>query len=116
MRALMVAYISLEMFMSLLCIGVRAEDKSHNNNEDWPMYGRNLQHTFSNPNSAINSSNVASLEPAWSFPTGDAVTASPSVVDEVVYVGSWDGFFYALDAHNGSLIWKFQVDCQNSVI
>ena len=31
-------------------------------------------------------------------------------------MGSWDGFFYALDAHSGKLIWKFQVDCQNSAL
>ena len=38
------------------------------------------------------------------------------MVDGVVYVGSRNGFFYALDAHSGKLIWKFQVDCQNSVL
>jgi outer membrane protein assembly factor BamB len=60
------------------------------------------------------------LRPAWTFtPTpekADAFSASPTVVDGVVYVGSWNGFFYALDAHSGKLIWKFQVDCQNSVL
>src|SRR5437660_8199157 len=73
-------------------------------------------HTFSNEHSRINPSNVSSLQLAWTFATGDAVSASPTVVDGVVYVGSWDGYFYALNAHSGSLIWKFQVDCQNSVI
>jgi len=84
--------------------------------EDWPMYGRNLRHTFSNEHSRINPSNVSSLRLAWTFATGDAVSASPTVVDGVVYVGSWDGYFYALDAHSGKLIWKFQVDCQNSAL
>jgi polyvinyl alcohol dehydrogenase (cytochrome) len=83
---------------------------------DWPMYGRNLEHTFNNPASRINPGNVARLQPTWSFSTGDAVSASPTVVDNVVYVGSWDGFFYALDARSGELRWKFQVDCQNAVI
>jgi outer membrane protein assembly factor BamB len=84
--------------------------------EDWPMYGRNLSHTFSNEESLITPSNLSSLQPAWFFQTGDVVTASPTVVDGVVYVGSWDGYFYALDANSGSLKWKFQVDCQNSVV
>lgn len=44
--------------------------------EDWPMYGRNLEHTFSNPASHINSANVAKLQRTWTFATGDAVTAS----------------------------------------
>jgi glucose dehydrogenase len=84
--------------------------------EDWPMYGRNLSHTFSNEESLITPSNLSSLQPAWFFQTGDVVTASPTVVDGVVYVGSWDGYFYALDANSGSLKWKFQVDCQSSVV
>ena len=43
------------------------------------------------------------------------VSASPAVVGGVVYVGSWDGFFYALDAATGALKWQFQVDCQGSI-
>ena len=60
--------------------------------ENWQMYGKDLSHTFSNPLSQVNPGNVGSLMPAWTFPTGDAVSASPAVVDGVVYVGSWDGF------------------------
>jgi glucose dehydrogenase len=84
--------------------------------ENWPMYGKDPSHSFSNPLTQINTRNVASLTPAWTFPTGDAVTASPAVVDGVVYVGSWDGFFYAIDAGTGQLKWKAQVDCQPSVV
>jgi outer membrane protein assembly factor BamB len=84
--------------------------------DDWPMYGRNLQHTFSNPASAITPQNVASLQRAWSVRTGDVVSASPTVVGGVVYIGAWDGFFYALDASTGRVIWRFQVDCQNTIV
>src|SRR3954471_23726162 len=72
---------------------------------NWPTYGKDLNHTFSNPHSEINPRNVSTLAPAWTFPTEDAVTASPAVVDGVVYVGSWDGYFYALDAASGRLKW-----------
>jgi outer membrane protein assembly factor BamB len=84
--------------------------------EDWPMYGQNLSHTFSNPQSSINPSSVRSLRLAWTFAAGDAVSASPTVVGGVVYVGSWDGYFYALDAKSGALKWKFRVDCQYTVL
>jgi len=84
--------------------------------EDWPMYGRNLLHTFSNVTSRINPGNVANLQPLWTFPTTDAVSASPTVVDDVIYVGSWDGFFYAINARSGALIWRFQVDCDNTIV
>ncbi|HEY3806541.1 MAG TPA: PQQ-binding-like beta-propeller repeat protein [Kofleriaceae bacterium] len=75
------------------------------------MYGRNLHHPFSASDSAITAANVNALAPAWTFTPGDAVSASPAVADGVVYVGSWDGFFYAIDARNGALRWKFQLDC-----
>jgi outer membrane protein assembly factor BamB len=84
--------------------------------DDWPMYGRNLQHTFDNPHSLIEPNNVAQLQPAWVFPTGDVVSASPAVVDGVVYTGSWDGYFYALNARSGHLRWKFRLDCQTTVV
>jgi polyvinyl alcohol dehydrogenase (cytochrome) len=84
--------------------------------EDWPMYGRNLLHTFSNTASRINPGNVAKLEPLWAFSTADAVSASPTVGDGVIYVGSWDGFFYAINARSGALIWKYQVDCDNTIV
>ena len=78
---------------------------------DWPMYGRDLRHSFTNADSAIDSTNAAFLVPAWNFTTADAVTASPAVTGGVVYVGAWDGFFYALDAATGAQKWRFQVDC-----
>jgi outer membrane protein assembly factor BamB len=84
--------------------------------DDWPMYGRNLQHTFSNPASAITPQNAARLQRAWSVPTGDVVSASPTVVGGVVYIGAWDGFFSALDAATGRRLWQFQVDCQPTIV
>jgi outer membrane protein assembly factor BamB len=38
----------------------------------------------------------------------DLFLSSPAVVKGVVYVGSGDGFVYALDAQNGALRWKFK--------
>jgi polyvinyl alcohol dehydrogenase (cytochrome) len=37
------------------------------------------------------------------------------VVDGVVYEGSWDGYFYAVDLHTGALRWKFQLHAQPAV-
>ena len=103
----------------LLTLGigdVRGREDQTRSIRDWPMYGRDLRHSFSNPHSLINPTNVATLRPVWDFTTQDVVSASPAVVGDIVFVGSWDGYFYAIDASEGSLRWKFQVDCQNSVI
>ncbi|MDP8957782.1 MAG: PQQ-binding-like beta-propeller repeat protein, partial [Actinomycetota bacterium] len=44
------------------------------------------------------------------FSTGAAVVSSPLVVDNVVYVGSSNGIFYALDAATGAQIWQFPTE------
>ncbi len=40
--------------------------------------------------------------------TCDVVHASPAIVDGKLYIGSWDSYFYALDAANGTEIWRFK--------
>jgi len=37
-------------------------------------------------------------------------------VDGMLYDGSWDGFFFALDAQTGALKWRIQLDCQASIV
>lgn len=83
---------------------------------EWPMYGRDRKRTFTNSASALTPANVGSLAPAWTFATGDVVTAQAVVVAGVVYFGSWDGSFYAVDQATGALRWSFEVDCQNAIV
>lgn len=82
--------------------------------DDWPMYGRSPHHDFVG-NTTLDPASVRTLLPAWFFPTGDAVTAPPTVVDGTVYAGSWDGNVYALDAATGRLRWRFTLDAQPAV-
>lgn len=81
---------------------------------DWPTYGHDAQHSF-HGKTTITASTAPTLARAWAFPTGDAVTATPTVVHGVVYVGSWDGFFYAIDLRTGKLRWKFELKRQASI-
>lgn len=41
--------------------------------------------------------NVATLRPQLLYRTRDSVTSTPAVVGDRLYVGSWDGTFYAFD-------------------
>jgi outer membrane protein assembly factor BamB len=43
----------------------------------------------------------------WKFHTGGKVISSPAVSGGVVFVGSTDGNFYAVDRESGTLKWKF---------
>ena len=40
----------------------------------------------------------------------------PVVVGNRVYVGSWDGNFYAIDKGSGTQVWKFAIKPQPAVI
>lgn len=81
---------------------------------DWPTYGDNAQHTFTGQ-TTLTTSSVRTLRRAWFFPTGDAVTATPTVVGGTVYVGSWDDYFYAINFETGQLRWKVRLASQNGV-
>lgn len=48
----------------------------------------------------------------WSFKTGSSVYAKPLILDSVVYIGSLDSIFYALNVLTGAEIWHYQTDNQ----
>ncbi len=76
----------------------------------WPMYGHDVrQSRFNAGEIVIGPQNVGSLHQAWFLSTGGPVTATPIEVGGVVYVGSWDHTFYALDATTGAVKWKVTV-------
>ncbi len=81
---------------------------------DWPTYGHDAQHTFAG-RTTLTQAEVPRLRRAWSFPTGDAVTATPTVVDGTVYVGSWDTRFYAISLATGRVRWRYQLSSQTGV-
>ncbi len=80
----------------------------------WASFGNGPEHDFTGP-TTLTKSTVGSLRQAWYFPTGDAVTATPTVVDGVAYFGSWDTKFYAVDVATGALRWSYQLDSQTGV-
>lgn len=78
---------------------------------EWAMYGRDLARTFDADGAGdcgptIDATNASTLVPAWFFKTPATVTASPVVKGGRVFVGDWSGTMYALDAHDGTLLWS----------
>ena len=43
----------------------------------------------------------------WKFKTSEVVHASPALADGVLFFGSWDSYFYAVDAATGKEKWRF---------
>jgi len=46
-------------------------------------------------------------EEKWNFTTGSKIFAAPTFDNGKIYVGSSDGYAYALDASSGALVWRF---------
>src|SRR5437016_4618162 len=85
-------------------IVVRVVAAAQTSSTDWPTYGHDLHRTFSNQ-TALTPATAAGLAQAWFFETDDAanqvngaVSAQPIVVNGSIYVGSWNGKFYGIDA------------------
>lgn len=79
---------------------------------DWPAYLDGPQHSSYNPfATSITPSNVGSLQPVWRWlpPTGagkNKLYGSPVVVGGVVYVGSYNGTFYAVSEASRAVLWS----------
>ena len=50
----------------------------------------------------------AAAAPLWRFRTGDSVDSSAVVIDGVVYIGSGDSYFYALNEADGEMLWRYR--------
>lgn len=73
---------------------------------DWPTFLHDSQRTAAGTDTTISTANASQLALQWAFKTGGPIAASPTVVGGIVYVGSWDGYEYALNATTGALVWK----------
>src|SRR5436190_43612 len=76
---------------------------------DWPVYGGAPENIHYSPLAQINRTNVKQLEVAWSFDTGErgGLQTSPIIVDGILYGITPTQQVFALDAADGTLLWKF---------
>jgi len=74
--------------------------------DNQPMFRGGLEHTGVYPGTAPRH------EPKlkWQFATGGQVISSPAIANGMVYVGSTDQQFYALDLETGQVKWKFSTE------
>ena len=83
----------------------QADAEPHN----WLAHGRTYGEQRHSPLAEINADNVAGLELAWYWNTGDirGLEATPIVVDGVMFTtGTWSRV-YANDGRTGELIWQY---------
>ncbi len=76
----------------------------------WPVSGQNIHNTRDAPDEhRLGPLNVSRLAPRWVLTTDGNVTATPAVVDGVVYVPDYGGSLWAIEAATGKVVWKHAI-------
>ncbi len=74
---------------------------------EWPSGGQNLaDDRYQSDETAIGVKTVGKLVPRWKLTMAGDVSATPAVVNGVVYVPDWGGYISAIRASNGAVIWR----------
>lgn len=94
--------------------GVRglSEREGGDRNADWPVNMGDATGRRYSPLEQINRGNVADLEVAWVYHTGDAgpgtnIECTPIVIDRLMYLTTADGKVVSLDAATGERRWEY---------
>ena len=74
--------------------------------DQWPTSLHDNYRTGSSSDTNISTAQAATLTKKWSLATGGPIASQPAIVNGVAYVGSWDGYEYAINVSNGSVLWK----------
>ncbi len=84
---------------------------------DWGMIGNDAANSRNQPHEhRIRPRNVHRLAPRWIATTAGDVSATPAVVNGVVYFGDFGGMLWALDAETGEVIWSRLVSDYTGII
>ena len=82
--------------------------------KDWPVYLGDNERTHFSPLKQINAKNVARLQVAWTYHSGDApsgdrsqIQCNPLIIGGVLYGTSPELKLLALDAATGKELWRF---------
>jgi outer membrane protein assembly factor BamB len=91
--------------------GQKAAQKSFLVRTDWAQFRFEPRHRGMNPyENVLSPATVGSMDLHWNYRIGAQSLSSPAVANGVVYVGSDDGYLYALNASTGALLWKYTTD------
>ncbi len=76
----------------------------------WPSAGQNLANSRTQPaEKKLSPANVGKLAVKWTFTTHGEVSATPTVVKNVVYFPDFGGYLNAVNAKTGALIWQRKI-------
>jgi alcohol dehydrogenase (cytochrome c) len=78
---------------------------------DWSSYFGNEKAWSYSGLDQIDRGNVATLRPAWIFPTGaieTGLSSTPLVIDSIMYLPTQQNQVFALDAATGHVLWSYK--------
>src|ERR1700694_4846502 len=79
-----------------------------NPNSETTMFGYDLRHTrYNTKERQLNIADVSHLQLQWSVSTNYQIISSPVVDNGVLFVGSNNKHFYALDSKSGKALWSY---------
>lgn len=83
--------------------------------ENWFLKGGNVGGQHFSPLQQVNDKNIADLGLAWAttLPVPDGISATPIVVDGVVYLSGAYSLVFALDAASGAILWQYDPDVRS---
>ncbi len=84
----------------------------------WPMWGYDLEnHRYNPAETTLTAANVHLLTPRWTFAFPNTMIAAtePTIIGDTVYIGSWNGALYALDAATGRQRWMFSTNITGKI-
>ncbi|XP_051119660.1 uncharacterized protein LOC127243604 [Andrographis paniculata] len=99
-------------FISLFClidfaISTHGTEGQNNHSGNWLNHGGDLYNRrYAEKETRISPSTAFRLRLKWRFYSGGDISATPAILDEIVYFPSWNGNIYAVKAADGSLVWK----------
>ncbi|GKU97114.1 hypothetical protein SLEP1_g10294 [Rubroshorea leprosula] len=84
--------------------------RGHKCKQDWLNHGGDLHNIrFAEGETKISPETVRNLQLKWEFYAGRDITATPAIFDGPLYFPSWNGYVYAVNALDGSLIWNLDL-------
>ena len=83
---------------------------------EWPSGGQNVgDDRFQPDETIVNVKTAARLAPRWTLTMAGDVSATPAVVNGVVYVPDWGGYISAIRSSNGDVIWRRLISSYNGI-
>jgi len=74
--------------------------------QDWPTFLQSTSRTAATTDPNLTVANAPQLTLKWTTTTGGPIAAATSIVGTTAYVGSWDGYEYAVNTATGAVLWK----------